>query len=226
MIRETFGRCRAPAHLFDIKHAPCRVAMQAENPDCAVDPSVTRAIRQAGAILADAGYEVVEVDHPSLTKAADLWRQVLGNEMRAGLYPLVKEHGGEKINRSLDLMIDPVPDLGRDEFLKVFAQRSTLLREWQLFFQTYPLVLSAVSWQPPFPVGEDQRDDLDFEAFYTQLAPTTGTPILGLPGLSAPMGQAHGLACGSATDRRPVPRRCAVGGRCCAGTRKRTNPAG
>lgn len=185
-----------PAGLFEISHAPCRVAMQAENPDCAVDPSVSNAIRQAGDILADAGYQVDEIDAPSLTKAANLWRLVLGNEMRAGLYPLVKEHGDAKINRSLDLLLNSVPDLDRDEFLKAFSQRSTLLREWQLFLQTYPLVLSAVSWQPPFPVGEDQRADLDFDAFYDQLAPTTGTPILGLPGLSVPMGMARGRPAG------------------------------
>ena len=39
--------------------------------------------------------------------------------------------------------------------------------------------------------ANDQRHDLDFEEFYRRLAPTTATPILGLPGLSAPMGLAQ-----------------------------------
>lgn len=35
--------------------------------------------------------EISEVAIPSLTEAADLWRLVLGNEMRAGLWPLVQK---------------------------------------------------------------------------------------------------------------------------------------
>lgn len=173
---------------FSIAHRPRRVAMQAETSDCAVDPAITAAIRKAGAMLAEAGYEVEEVEIPSLTEAANLWRLVLGNEMRSGLQPLVEELGDAKIKRSIEVLLDGVPELDRDGFLKAFARRSTMLREWQMFLETYPLVLTATSWVLPLAVGEDQRDDLDFDEFYRQLAPTTATPILGLPGLSAPTG--------------------------------------
>ena len=174
--------------MFDIAHRPCRVAMLAETGDCAVDPAVTAAIRRAGTILSDAGYQVEEVAIPSLTEAADLWRLVLGNEIRAGLWPLVQEHGDEKVKKSISDLLDGVPELDRDGFLKAVAKRSTMLREWQMFLTDFPLVLTAVSWQLPYAVGEDQRHDLDFEEYYRQLAPTTATPILGLPGLAVPMG--------------------------------------
>lgn len=180
-----------PESAFDIAHRPCRVAMLAETEDCAVDPAVTASIRHAGAILSDAGYQVEEVAIPSLTEAADLWRLVLGNEMRAGLWPLVQKYGDEKVKRSIGVLLNGVPDLDRDGFLKALAQRSTMLRKWQQFFGSYPLILTAVSWQLPYDLGEDQRHDLDFEEFYRRLAPTTATPILGLPGLSAPMGLAQ-----------------------------------
>ena len=111
--------------------------------------------------------------------------------MRAGLWPLVQKHGDEKVKRSIGVLLKGVPDLDRDGFLKALAQRSTMLRKRQQFFASYPLILTAVSWQLPYDLGEDQRHDLDFEEFYRRLAPTTATPILGLPGLSAPMGLAQ-----------------------------------
>lgn len=186
----------APAGVFDTTRRPCRVAMQAETGECAVDPAVSAAIRRAGAILADAGYEVVETEIPSMTEAADLWRQVFGSEMRAGLWPLAQQHGDAKTKHSLKVLIETTPDLDRDAFLKTFARRSTLLRKWQLFFEEFPLILTAVSWRSPLPVGYDQRTDLDFEPFYRELSPTTATPILGLPGLTAPVGAAPGKPIG------------------------------
>ncbi len=185
-----------PAGVFDTARPPCRVAMQAETDECAVDPAVSAAIRQAGAILADAGYEVVETEIPSMTEAADLWRQVFGSEMRSGLWPLAQQHGDAKTKHSLKLLIETTPDLDRDAFLKTFARRSTLLRKWQMFFEEFPLILTAVSWRPPLPVGYDQRPDLDFEPFYRELSPTTATPILGLPGLTAPVGALPGKPIG------------------------------
>jgi amidase len=186
----------APAGVFDTARKPCRVAMQAETGECAVEPSVSAAIRQAGAVLADAGYEVIETAIPSMTEAADLWRQVFGSEMRAGLWPLAQQHGDAKTKHSLKLLIETTPDLDRDAFLKTFARRSTLLRKWQLFFEEFPLILTAVSWRPPLPAGYDQRPDLDFEPFYRELSPTTATPILGLPGLTAPVGAVPGKPIG------------------------------
>ena len=53
-----------------------------------------------------------------------------------------------------------------------------------------------MSWRSPLPVGYDQRTDLDFEPFYRELSPTTATPILGLPGLTAPVGAVPGKPIG------------------------------
>ncbi|WP_226575794.1 amidase [Acuticoccus sediminis] len=172
-----------------IARRPARVAMLAETDTCPVAPEVTDAIRRAGAILADAGYTVEEVVPPSLQEVAELWRLILANEIRAGLGPVMIENADWRTRLCMDRLLDGVPDLsGRDGFLKAFARRSAILRQWQTFFADWPIVLTAVSWQLPFAAGTDLADGLDYDTFFRQLAPVGGTPIIGLPGLSVPMG--------------------------------------
>lgn len=169
-------------------HRPCRVAMLAETDDCPADPDVSRAIRKAGAILAEAGYEVEEVQPPSMQTAADLWRLVLGNEMRSGLVPMAEKLGDAGIKKNLRNLLEGIPDLDRTEWMVAFARRADLLREWQLFFQDHPIVLTANTWCLPMVVDLDQREDLNVDLFYRQVAPNTSLPFLGLPALAVPMG--------------------------------------
>lgn len=175
---------------------PCRVAMLAEQEGCAVDPAVTRAIRRAGEILSDRGYAVEEVPIPSIPEAADLWRVIMVNEMRLGLGPLIARHGDTAIRYAYDRLSEGVPDLDKAGFLTAFAQRSRLLRQWQLLFQTHPVVLTAVGWQKPYAAGTDLANAGSFEAFYRELAPTTALPILGLPGISVPVADGAGFPLG------------------------------
>lgn len=168
-------------------HRPCRVAMLAETPDCPADPEVTRAIRQAGAVLADAGYEIEEVAPPSMQAAAEIWRIVLGNEMRSSLIPIAEQFGDAGIRKNLRNIVHGIPELDRTEWMKALASRATLLREWQVFFQTYPIVLTANTWCMPMQVDHDMPEDLDIDLFYRQVAPNTSLPFLGLPALAVPM---------------------------------------
>ncbi|PJE38724.1 amidase [Pseudooceanicola lipolyticus] len=184
--------------LFDpLTGAPCRVAMLAETAECPADTEVSAAIRQAGAMLRDGGYEVVETPPPSFQELVEYWHLILGNEMRAGLGPLMETHGDSKMKAALALLLEDVPDLSdRDSFLAEFARRSTLLRQWQVFFQEYPLVLTATNWAKPYVDDYDVSPGADGDWFRRTCAPMTGTPIIGLPGISVPVGTRPGAPMG------------------------------
>ena len=185
--------------MFDapLAHRPCKVAMLAETDESQVDPEVTAAIRQAGAILADAGYEVVEVQPPSFHEALQFWRMILGNEMSGGLYDLMLENGDEKLKITMAGMLDGIPKMeSKDEFLKAFSRRSTLLREWQLFLADYPILLTAMTWIKPYADDLDIQEGLDIDWFFRAHGPMMGTPTLGLPGLSVPVNTVPGKPMG------------------------------
>lgn len=185
------GEYRAP------EHAPCRVALHAETDEAQVAPEVSAAIRKAGEMLADAGYEVVEVAPPSLWEAMEFWLLALGNEMRAGLGLLMEKHGDWKMKLSYRVLTDGIPEIGdRDGFLKAYARRSEMLRRWQLFFEDYPLLVTAVTWAKPMPAEYDVWDGLDYDWFRRATAPMSGTPTLGLPGLAVPVNTVPGRPMG------------------------------
>ena len=50
-------------------------------------------------------------------------------------------------------------ELDFEGYIKAFARRASILREWMLFFEHYPLLLMPVSWERPFPVDFDQQGD-------------------------------------------------------------------
>lgn len=176
--------------------APCKVAILADTDECDVDPEVTEAIRQAGAILQDAGYIVEEVAIPSLSEAADLWRLVAVNEMRSGLGIAIEKYGDDGIKYAYRAISQGVPELDRTEFLKALAQRSTLLRQWQILFETHPIVLTAVSWKKPYPVGHDMENADFFDSYYKEVGPTCSVPILGLPAMTVPVVRDKGMPLG------------------------------
>jgi len=175
---------------------PCKVALIAEPEGCDADPEVLDAIARAAGFLRDAGYEVEEVATPSMLEAAQLWQDLLCNEILSGPIHAIRELGDARVNRLLDTMVASTEPLDRDGFMAAFARRSTVLRDWQMLFATHPLVLTANSWRRPYPARHDMGADVTSRTYVTELAPAFMAPILSLPGLSVPMGEVAGLPTG------------------------------
>jgi len=175
---------------------PCKVAVIKEPEGCGADPEVIDAIERAAGFLADAGYQVEEVETPSLLAAAELWQVVLGNEILSGSIHGIRKLGDARVNKLLDLMVEVLEPLDRDGFMAAFASRSTVLRQWQMLFATHPIVLTASSWRNPYPVRHDMQPGITGQTYLTELAPAFMPPILGLPGFSVPMGEVNGLPTG------------------------------
>ncbi|MFD0390981.1 hypothetical protein ACFQ4K_29225 [Tistrella bauzanensis] len=73
-------------------------------------------------------------------------------------------------------------------FIASLARRNTILRDWLIFFERYPLILMPVSLEPAMPLGADERPAAELRPLIDAFAPLNATAILGLPGLSVPTG--------------------------------------
>ncbi|MDO9286377.1 MAG: amidase family protein [Aquabacterium sp.] len=175
---------------------PLRVAMTVNCHGAPADPAVVAAVRQAGAWLADAGYEVEEVEPPSLAEAHELWNLIGNDEARKFMWPAIEQFGDEGVRRSFGWMLADSPVLEHAEHLKAFAKRSTLIRRWQLFLQRYPLVLGPVSGEPPFPWGWDVESEASMARVLRAQESQFAVPVLGLPAISVPTGLAGALPMG------------------------------
>lgn len=173
-----------------------RVALFTGTPSLRPDPAVLAALQQSAAWLEDAGYVVEEAAPPSFDEAAELWLSVLMNEAKGAMQLEIERVGDRAIQRAYRSMLAHTPTLDKDAFIKALARRTTLLRAWSMFFERFPVLLMPVSFDRPFKVDQDQQGDDVMGRMIRAQSPLVSTAILGLPGLSVPVGLVDGVPMG------------------------------
>jgi amidase len=174
-----------------------RIAAIAEPPGGATDPAVAKVVRDAGAALREAGYEVVEAVPPRYEEAAANWAQfVVGDfvSMRGQMEPIMGEDGAFFFRVSAAAM----PPLDAAAMSMVFVARHSLARAWSQFMHEYPLVLSPVWTQLPFEAGFDIASPENVGATLQLIRPVLPANLFGLPSACVPAGRdaASGLPVG------------------------------
>jgi len=187
----------APAPLLGEPVArPVRVALTIDPAKGGVRADVAAAVREAGNALANAGYAVEEIEPPDVEGVAATWATICVNEMRHVTQPWIRKYGGAAINRSLDLTLAAVPDVGLDGYMKALALRAKHIRDWTLFMERYPLVVGPVSTEPPFEIGFDTTSAERHAEVTRAQRLLVAVNLLGFPAVSVPTGVAGGLPLG------------------------------
>jgi amidase len=158
------------------------------------DAAVVNALRQAARWLEEAGCTVEEVEPPRYEEAWDLHRALLHAERENGTLRDIERHGDEAVRRAMRGRVAFRPRMipGRDEYIEAVALRSTILREWNLFFERYPLLVMPIAYRHAMPAEHDQRGDEAVAEVMWANAPAHVTALLALPGLCVPVGVADG----------------------------------
>ncbi|MBK0399161.1 amidase family protein [Limibaculum sp. M0105] len=150
------------------------------------EPAVADALRRAAAALAAAGWDVDECEPPSFRTAARINMSLWMEEFRvAGLPKLEPE--GDPDARIVAAALRAVAAKGQDPQAELIA-RATLLREWQLFLEEWPVLICPVSAEPPFPDLLDVAGEAEFAQVYEAQLTQVGLPALGIPGLTVAAG--------------------------------------
>jgi len=157
--------------------------------------AVAAAVVRAGRVLAGAGYIVEEID-PPMVEAADLWPAIAMPDIIAQREPLIAVNGDDGVRRALALWREIWPMRDPQGALAALAHRHALLRQWQAFLAQWPVVISPVSLEPPFPVGYDLRDEATTRAILIAQTPMLAASVLGLPAVSVPAGLHDGVPLG------------------------------
>jgi amidase len=89
-----------------------------------------------------------------------------------------------------------LPALDRDQTLEAQMRRFNILRDWAVFFDSYPVLLMPNSWQRQFPIDADKGTPEQVHRLLAAQAPLLGTAMMGLPGLAVPTGVVNGLPVG------------------------------
>jgi len=175
---------------------PVTVALFAECPGIAMDPAISDALSTAAKWLEDAGYRVEPATPPHFDEAARLFFTLVRSEERSSTSSAIDRLGDEELRRARASTMAYASELDYDGYIKAFARRASILREWMLFFERYPLLLMPVSCERAWPADYDQRGDKAVAHMMTAHHPMLAISTLGLPGLAVPTGVADGVPVG------------------------------
>jgi amidase len=183
---------------------PCRVALFVEMPEGKIDPAVAEALRTAAGWLAEAGYHVEEASPPHFAEAAHLFWDLLMSEERASSDQetaastrAIEAYGDEAVKRNRKGTLAYSNPLNYESYIRGLTRRTTILREWLMFLERYPVLLMPVSSQPPFVIDYDQRGDAAVHETHVALQPSIAVSLMGLPSLAVPVTLHQGIPLGA-----------------------------
>ena len=152
-------------------------------------PEVAQAVRDAGARLEAAGWQVEELaTTPPLAEAADAQAKLVFDDGYVDMLARAEREGDPGAlnvlahRRSSALALD-LPSLSR-----MLSHRATLLRKWLMFFETYAVLIMPVSAELPFENHLDMQGEDAFARVWRAQMPQLGLPYLGLPGVTVSTG--------------------------------------
>ncbi len=160
---------------------PITVAVTTEAAGYGIHPGIVDLIDRAADLLADAGYRVERVDPPPVVEAAKGWFTAASTEMEATLLPPIREHGSPVINEVFDNYFRMSTLLDRDSYIAAVADRTRLMRDWNLFLDQHPLVLTPFMMRPMFDYDYDTRGFDEVKDLFDSAIYSTGINYLGLP---------------------------------------------
>jgi amidase len=150
---------------------------------------VAAAVADAGKRLERAGWTVEEITGiPPFEEAADLQMKLWLSDGYDALRDAAEREGDpgalailrnqEKTARALDLV----------SFSKLLTRRATLVRAWEMLFETYAVIVMPPCGELPFEWQLDLKDDASLERVLRAQMPQIALPFIGMPGLTVSTG--------------------------------------
>lgn len=165
---------------------PIKVAFTRDDFGFGLHPDVATALDAAADALSDAGYAVQDVETPLAGEAAEVGYRALMGEVKELMGPDIRAHGSDTLNAIFDEYYRQFPPYAGREQLQKMAQRTHYARQWSLFLEDYPLVLTPFLLKPFFAANRDAqgadgvRDALG-HSLWSFLFNFTGLPAGNMP---------------------------------------------
>ena len=137
------------------QQGPLKVAFTRNTFGYDLHPEVNLALETARDALRDAGYIVEEVEPPNVFEAGRTGYRALMGEVYAMMKSDIDAAGSDTVQQIFEVYFQEFPPFAGTELLQMMAKRTHYAREWSLFMQDYPLVLTPFLPQPFFKPDRD-----------------------------------------------------------------------
>lgn len=170
---------------------PLRVAVVRDALGAGIDPHVRAGIDRAAGWLADAGYDVVDAEPPQIGEATAAWVNAMFADVGT-IWPGMEPVAGTGVRDFIDACIaqgvfKPVDQAAQ---LAAWIAGYQIGSGWGQFLRDHPVVLSPVSCERPWLVGDDISRIGEIATAMRMVLPVN---ILGLPSCAVPVGADEGL---------------------------------
>lgn len=171
---------------------PMRVAVVVDPVHRGTAAQVQNGVRKAARALEDAGYEVEEVEPPSIELAAKTCLDLYSTPDSRALVELMAPIMPADTMQFLKRFFEVAAESDRGTAGHAFVTRHRLMKAWGEFQEAYPLILGPICTEIPFKAGTDLTENR-VAAEVQSMRMTTAVNALGLPAIAVPVGIEDGL---------------------------------
>jgi amidase len=175
---------------------PIRVAVTRNSHGYEMHPGISRLIDRSAGYLSDAGYDVVEVEPPSIMEPARGWFTVLLTELKGTLGPTVDQYGSEDLRRIFGWYYEMGNILDLDDYRAGLADRTRMMRAWNVFLEDHPLILTPFLMRPLYSWNYDAQGFAQTKDVFDGAVYSYGINYLGLPAGVVPVDLVEDLPAG------------------------------
>ena len=169
---------------FSLPMPEKKIALLTKIKGLKIDPIIVEELNKAAKKLEQIGWIIEEPKAPNFQEAANyqatLW---LGEFRRTGGEVISKENDPDA-NFIYSQMCRRCPDTSLEKFMDSLQNRARISREWNKFFDQYPIILCPITGDIPFPDLKDLESEESFDLVFDSMLPQIAPPYMGLPGLS------------------------------------------
>jgi len=165
---------------------PIKVAYCPDDFGFGLHPEIKNALHSASMALDDAGFIIEDVDIPLARECGDVGFRALMGEVKALMGDDIETFGSDVIRAIFDEYHQQFPPYEGTELLRMMAQRTYFARQWSLFLDEYPLVLTPFLLTPFFHPNRDTEgtegtQEVLGHAHWSFIFNFTGLPAGNLP---------------------------------------------
>ena len=160
---------------------PIKVGFTKDTYGLDLHPAVEAALDTARDALVDAGYEVTEIDVPSVWDIGKEATRTLFGEVNQIMMDAINDHGSDDFKTYFNHCFDIAPPYEGKDLILANGRRTKYVREWMVLLHEYPLILTPFLLQPTYAhardyEGRDGAEDIMLRSFYSFAMNYMGLP--------------------------------------------------
>ena len=128
-----------------------------------------------------------------------MWSKLLFTELKVTTEEYAKQYGSEDLQLTFKLYFEAEQPCDITGYIVAFAERTRIIREWNLFLEKYPLVLTPYSCEKPLPLKKEPTTTGTVERlkeWHIAQRMSVGMNLTGHPAVVVPTGLNNGLPIG------------------------------